>query len=604
MRDGTTAGGTPGRGGGADRPGMITRHTRPGKDGGSRRGTFPDVATHTASDRRALGRYVLGPAIGRGATSVVHRAHDLVTGDEVAVKVVPVELDLAPRVRAEVRAAGRLDHPGIVALRDWGEDRECLYLVWELVEGRSLSELLRGPAPPGDGTAVRIADDVFAALAHAHARGVVHRDVKPANILVEDGGRARLTDFGIARLSGETGLTMTGGVVGTIAYMAPEQARGEGAGPAADVYAACLVLYEMLTGRNPVQAGAPAETARRAAAGAVPPLSRARPDLPPALCRVVDSGLRHDPAARPSAADVADDLAAMRGGVRAARRRTARGLPTLACAAAGAGLAALALDRGASSLGDAGGVSWGAPGPMAAAMALSAAAFAWRPRAAAVAAVVGGAAMVGASAPAAGALLGVAALLVVLSGWGHGRLVVAAVLGPLLFAIGLGPLVPGLAGLLPRWPARLWAAAAGVAATLLWQVGAGAGSLLAGGPFTASAVSDLDGVTAVPQAADRLWQPLAERPEALVQAAALVGAALLVPLVRRAAPGAPRALAAAAWLAVLGAALVATAADPVGAVGAVLPAAAIVMAWAIRPWRGIRRTAPPRTSATLRGPIV
>jgi eukaryotic-like serine/threonine-protein kinase len=583
---------------------MITGRTRPGKDGGSRRGRSLDVATHTASDRRALGRYVLGPAIGRGATSVVHRAHDLVTGDDVAVKVVPVELDLAPRVRAEVRASGRLDHPGIVALRDWGEDRECLYLVWELVEGRALSELLRGPEPPGDGTAVRIADDVLCALAHAHARGVVHRDVKPANILVEDGGRARLTDFGIARLSGEGGLTMTGGVVGTIAYMAPEQARGEGAGPAADVYAACLVLHEMLTGSNPVQAGAPAETARRAAAGAVPPLSRARPDLPPALCRVVDSGLRADPATRPAAAELADDLAAMRGGVRAARRRTARGLPPLACAAAGAALAAVALDRGAPSAAGPGGVDWGSPGPAAAAMALSAAIFAWRPRAGAVAAVAGGAALVGAGAPAAGALLGAAALLIVLSGWGLGRLVVAAALGPVLFAIGLGPLVAGLAGLLPRWPARLWAAAAGVAATLIWQVGAGAGSLLAGGPFTASAVSDLEGVRSVPEAAGRLWQPVAERPEALAQAGALVAAALLVPAVRRAGPGAPRALAAAAWLVVLGAALVATAADPAGAVGAVLPAAAVVMAWAIRPWRGVRRSAPARASATLRGPIV
>ena len=97
------------------------------------------MSSRATSDRRALGRYVLGPAIGRGATAVVHRAHDIVTGEVVAVKVVPVELDLAPRVRAEVRAAGRLDHPRVVALRDWGEDSECLYLVWDLVEGQSLA---------------------------------------------------------------------------------------------------------------------------------------------------------------------------------------------------------------------------------------------------------------------------------------------------------------------------------------------------------------------------------------------------------------------------------------------------------------------------------
>ena len=235
------------------------------------------MTSHTTHDRRALGRYVLGPAIGRGATAVVHRARDLATGDEVAVKVVPVELGLAPRVGAEVRAASRLDHPCIVALRDWGEDRECLYLVWELVEGPSLLEVLRDRADRADRSFVRVGEDVLAALAHAHARGVVHRDIKPANILLGPDGRARLSDFGVARLSGESRLTLTGGVVGTIAYMAPEQARGEGAGPASDVYSACLVVYEGLAGANPVAGGSPAETARRAAAGAVPPLSRARP---------------------------------------------------------------------------------------------------------------------------------------------------------------------------------------------------------------------------------------------------------------------------------------------------------------------------------------
>ncbi|WP_217914470.1 serine/threonine-protein kinase [Miltoncostaea marina] len=283
------------------------------------------MSLDTAS-QRALGRYVLGPALGRGATSVVHRARDLVTGDEVAVKVVPAELGLAPRVRAEVRAASRLDHPRIVPLLDWGEDSRCLYLVWELVDGPSLAQLLRGDPPPGDGTVVRLAEETLDALAHAHARGVIHRDVKPANILVGPDGRARLSDFGVARLSGEAGLTMTGDVVGTMAYMAPEQARGEPVGPGADVYAACLVLYEGLTGRNPVAAPSPAETARRAALGAVPPLGRARPDLPAELCRAVDAGLRSDPAGRPPAADLADALAGVRGGVRAARRRGARAL--------------------------------------------------------------------------------------------------------------------------------------------------------------------------------------------------------------------------------------------------------------------------------------
>ncbi len=270
---------------------------------------------HGSHDRLALGRYLLGPAIGRGATAVVHRARDQATGDEVAVKAVPVELGLAPRVRAEVRAASRLDHPCVVALRDWGEDRECLYLVWELVEGPSLLEVMRGGGGPGDRAMVRISQDVMSALAHAHARGVVHRDVKPANILIGPSGRALLSDFGVARLSGESGLTMTGGVVGTIAYMAPEQARGEGAGPASDVYSACLVAYETLTGSNPVAGRSPAETARRAAAGAVPPLAEARPDLPGPLAAAIDAGLDGDPEARPAASEMAAHLAEARGGL-------------------------------------------------------------------------------------------------------------------------------------------------------------------------------------------------------------------------------------------------------------------------------------------------
>ena len=156
---------------------------------------------------------------------------------------------------------------------------------------------------------------------------MVHRDVKPANILIDHDGRAHLSDFGVARLSGESGLTMTGGVVGTVAYMSPEQARGAPVGPESDVYSASLVVYEGLAGRNPVSASSPAETARRAAAGGLPPLASLRPELPPDLCRAIDAGLRRDPEARPDAAEMADALSGARGGVRAARRRGTRALP-------------------------------------------------------------------------------------------------------------------------------------------------------------------------------------------------------------------------------------------------------------------------------------
>jgi hypothetical protein len=560
------------------------------------------VTSHATHDRRALGRYLLGPAIGRGATAVVHRARDLATGDEVAVKVVPVELGLAPRVRAEVRAATRLDHPCIVALRDWGEDRECLYLVWELVEGPSLLEALRAGGP-GDRAAVSIGGDVLAALAHAHGRGVVHRDVKPANILLGADGRARLSDFGVARLSGESRLTLTGGIVGTVAYMAPEQARGEGAGTASDVYAACLVVYEALSGSNPVAGGSPAETARRAAAGAVPPLARARPDLPRPLCAAIDAGLRGDPAGRPEAAEVAGALAEARGALgAAARRRGVRALPRLASAAGGAALAAAGLAAADGQLAQHLSANWQRPGVAVAAIALSALAFALAPRAAAALAVVAGSVLVGLASPAAAAILGALALAVVATGWRDGRLLLLPAAAPALFAIGLGPLYPAIAGLVPRWPARLWAAASGMVAALAWQVAAGADGLLAGGGALPSAVGGLD-EGASPAAAGRaLWEPLADRPWALAQAAALAAAAMCVPLVLRARPGGPRLAACAGWLAAVGAALVATAPDGADAVAALAPTAVVALAWALRPWRVLRRREPARASATLRTP--
>ena len=172
----------------------------------------------------------------------------------------------------------------------------------------------------------------------------------------------------------------------------------------------------------------------------------------------------------------------------------------------------------------------------------------------------------------------------------------------MLFAIGLGPLYPAIAGLVPRWQARLWAATAGMVAALAWQAAAGAGGLLAGGAPLPSAVGGLDEGSSPEDAGRALWDPLADRPGALVQAAALVAAAMCVPLVLRARPGGPRLAACAAWVAAVGAALVATAPDAADAVASLVPAAVIVLAWAMRPWRVLRRRVPARASATLRNP--
>jgi len=222
-----------------------------------------------------LGRYRLGGVLGRGGASTVYRGRDETTGEDVAVKEIPIGQEMARRAGAEVRAACRLEHPAVVALLDFGEDDHACYLVSELVDGDPLSAHIAGGTLSARQTINAVAD-VLDGLAHAHERGVTHRDVKPANILIDRDGRGRLTDFGIARIQGEAGLTMTGGLVGTVSYMAPEQARGGEAGPASDVYSACIVLYEGLTGRNP-QAGAnTADTLRRVADGRVPPLAGVR----------------------------------------------------------------------------------------------------------------------------------------------------------------------------------------------------------------------------------------------------------------------------------------------------------------------------------------
>jgi eukaryotic-like serine/threonine-protein kinase len=234
---------------------------------------------------------------------VVHLARDEHLERDVAVKRISIELDPDGRGEREALAAARLSHPGIVALYESGRDDEAVYLVSELVVGRTLAELLRDGAL-SDRDALRIGVTLCDALEHAHARGVIHRDVKPSNVICPDrleegGGAAKLTDFGIARMADGDVLTRTGDIIGTLAYMAPEQARGKKVSGAADVYALGIVLYEALTGVNPIRAGNPAATARRVGMR-LPSLQRVRRDLPTALCRVVDAAVAPDPESRVS----------------------------------------------------------------------------------------------------------------------------------------------------------------------------------------------------------------------------------------------------------------------------------------------------------------
>jgi hypothetical protein len=258
-----------------------------------------------ADPRLVLDRYRLERRLGAGGFGVVWLGWDEKLEREVAVKAIPRERDVGKRVEREARAAARLNHPGIVGVYELASDEHDIYLVSELVRGRTLAELLRAGAI-SDRDVARIGEALCEALEHAHARGVIHRDVKPQNVMVvaepaAGAGFAKLTDFGVAHVvSGDT-LTRTGDVVGTLAYMAPEQADGEHVTPACDVYSTALTLYEAWTGTNPVRAGGPAATARRLGRP-LPSLAALRRDLPLELCDAIDAALDPDPVRRPNPA--------------------------------------------------------------------------------------------------------------------------------------------------------------------------------------------------------------------------------------------------------------------------------------------------------------
>ncbi len=261
----------------------------------------PPPAHAAPAGEIVLDRYRLVRQIGAGGMGVVYLAIDEHLEREVAVKRIAVQLDPDGRGEREALAAARLSHPAIVSLYESGRDEDAVYLVSELVRGRTLAELIRD-GDLSDRDVVQIGITLCDALEHAHARGVVHRDVKPSNIICpdsrEEGGCvAKLTDFGIAMMADGDVLTRTGDIMGTLAYMAPEQARGAGVTGAADVYGLGVVLYEGLSGVNPIRAGNPAATARRVGTP-LPALGRVRRDLPGALCRAIDAAVVVEPERR------------------------------------------------------------------------------------------------------------------------------------------------------------------------------------------------------------------------------------------------------------------------------------------------------------------
>lgn len=273
-----------------------------------------------------LGRFEIVALAGAGAMGEVYRARDPELAREVAIKVLPAEVagdsSRLQRFEREARAVGRLEHPNLLAIHDIGRHQGVPYLVCELLEGETLRErLTAGPLALGQGLAyaAQIADG----LAAAHERGIVHRDLKPANLFITSGGRVKILDFGLAKLAEPsttehsletaTAVTEPGGMLGTAAYMAPEQAAGRDVDHRADQFAFGIVLYEMLSGRRPFVGSTPPEVMTAILGSDPEPLARAAPHVPPPVRWIVERCLAKVPTARYDATgDLAKDLATVR----------------------------------------------------------------------------------------------------------------------------------------------------------------------------------------------------------------------------------------------------------------------------------------------------
>ncbi len=262
--------------------------------------------SEVGSGSTIAGRYSVGETLGRGGMGEVRAGRDLRLERDVAIKFLSREVAARPKARdrfdAEARAAARLSHPNIVVVYDSGEHEGVPFLVMERLPGRSLAdELTRGPLAAERVRTLGV--EVLAALGAAHAAGIVHRDVKPGNVLLTPEGTVKVADFGIAKSVDGVDLTTTGMLLGTPSYLSPEQLAGQPATPASDIYAVGVMLYEALAGTKPYTGPSPLALARAVEAGRPTPLHSLRPDAPPDLVAVIERAMEKEPTRRFATAD-------------------------------------------------------------------------------------------------------------------------------------------------------------------------------------------------------------------------------------------------------------------------------------------------------------
>lgn len=253
------------------------------------------------------GRYEVLDRIGQGGMALVYRGRDLALNRSIAIKILRRQWaddeTLVERFQLEARAAASLDGPHVVRVFDVGAEEDVHYIVMELVTGQNLKDYLNQTGPLDPWQALKIADQIAEALSEAHTRQIVHRDIKPQNILLTEEGIAKVTDFGIARAADAGTLVNTGSMLGTAQYLSPEQARGKPVGPSTDLYGLGVVLYEMLTGAPPFSGDSAIAVALRHVQEPVPDVRTLRPDIPAPIAAIVAKLLEKDPEDRYGSAD-------------------------------------------------------------------------------------------------------------------------------------------------------------------------------------------------------------------------------------------------------------------------------------------------------------